>query len=213
MEVTPLELWLQRASRCLAESSVAQVRREIQEHYESAREAAIEDGIAPEQAAAAALASLGDPARANRAYRKVLLTATEVRVLNNAAWERRVVCSRPKLVWLMRAIPAAAFTAAAILFNAGFESGARMLFQLALCAALFFLAPTLPLYTPSRARLFRRLKWSLIIALNVLALIPIMAEWVTFAAIIMSTAVYEDWIHRSIRRKLPVEQWPKSLYL
>ena len=39
--MTALESWLQQATRHLSAESAAQVRTEIREHYESAREAAL----------------------------------------------------------------------------------------------------------------------------------------------------------------------------
>ena len=62
----PLEQWLSAATRGLSPESSARVRAEIQQHYDSAREA----GDDP-------IAALGDPKAANRAYRKVLLTKWE----------------------------------------------------------------------------------------------------------------------------------------
>jgi hypothetical protein len=64
--VTPLEQWLSDATRGLSVESAARVREEIQQHYDSAREAGSD-----------ALAALGNPRTANRAYRKVLLTEQE----------------------------------------------------------------------------------------------------------------------------------------
>ena len=42
--MTGLDIWLQQATRRLAKDSAAQVRIEIREHYESAREVAMSDG-------------------------------------------------------------------------------------------------------------------------------------------------------------------------
>jgi hypothetical protein len=64
--VTPLESWLFDATRGLTAESAAQVRAEIQQHYDSASEAGDD-----------AIAALGNPRAANRAYRKVLLTRQE----------------------------------------------------------------------------------------------------------------------------------------
>ena len=55
-----LETWLRRATFHLSASSAAQVRSEIQEHYESARDEARGGGATPEEADRRALASLGD---------------------------------------------------------------------------------------------------------------------------------------------------------
>jgi hypothetical protein len=64
--ITPLDQWLSGATRGLSAESAARVRAEIQQHYDSACEAGDN-----------ALAALGDPRAANRAYRKVLLTEQE----------------------------------------------------------------------------------------------------------------------------------------
>src|SRR5271165_5355508 len=93
-----LETWLRRATRQLSATSAAQVRSEIQEHYESARDEALGGGAAPNEADRRALASLGDARTAGRHYRKVLLTASEDRLLRETTWEARAVCSR--LRWL-----------------------------------------------------------------------------------------------------------------
>ena len=42
--MTRLDTWLKQATRHLSKGSVAQVRTEIQEHYESARETAMSGG-------------------------------------------------------------------------------------------------------------------------------------------------------------------------
>ena len=59
--MTPdLDCWLQQATRSLSKDSTAQVRTEIQEHYQSAREAN-----------RMALIALGDARIANTQYRRV----------------------------------------------------------------------------------------------------------------------------------------------
>ena len=67
--MSSLYLWLLDATEGLSAESAAQVREEIQQHYDSACEAG-----AP---AADVIRALGDPRAANRAYRKVLLTKRE----------------------------------------------------------------------------------------------------------------------------------------
>ena len=64
--MAPLEKWLSDATRGLSPESAAQVRSEIQMHYDSASEAGDD-----------AIAALGDPRAANLGYRKVLLTEHE----------------------------------------------------------------------------------------------------------------------------------------
>jgi hypothetical protein len=64
--MTPLEQWLSDATPGLSAESAALVREEIEQHYESACQAGDD-----------AIAILGSPRAANRAYRKVLLTEQE----------------------------------------------------------------------------------------------------------------------------------------
>ncbi len=65
--MTPLDRWISKATRKLSPESAASVREEIQQHCDSSREAGADDAVA----------ALGDPAAANRQYRKVLLTEQE----------------------------------------------------------------------------------------------------------------------------------------
>jgi len=64
---TELKIWLKQATRHLSKDSAAQVQTEIQEHYESAREAAISDGSALEEAARFALAGMNGAVRGDGA--------------------------------------------------------------------------------------------------------------------------------------------------
>ena len=57
--MTGLDIWLQQATRRLAKASAGQVRTEIREHYESAREVAMSGGANPVEADRLALAAPG----------------------------------------------------------------------------------------------------------------------------------------------------------
>src|ERR1700690_3442335 len=153
--MTRLDSWLNRATRHLSKDSLAQVRTEIQEHYESAREAAIESGATADEADRLALADLGDAKAANRQYRRVLLTSAEARMLREGSWEARAVCSRPWLKRLLLAMPVAALFAAAALFLTGSITVAWALLVGGIGIGLLVAAPFLPVYTPSRGRIFR----------------------------------------------------------
>src|SRR5579872_3588438 len=111
-----LDRWLKQATRHLASDSAGQVRGEIREHYESAREAAINNGATAHQADQLALAALGDAKTANRQYRKVLLTTAEARLLREGNWESRAICSHRISRPLLLAAPALAVLAAVVLF-------------------------------------------------------------------------------------------------
>jgi hypothetical protein len=214
--MTPLlENWLTQATRCLSKDSIAQVRSEIQQHYESAREAALHSGatIDGDEADRLAVADLGDAQIANRQYRKVLLTSSEARMLREGNWEARAICSRPWLKWLLLAMPGAALFAAAALFITGASSLAWTLLAGGIGIGFLFAAPFLPVYTPSRGRAFRGVKWVVLLAMLLLAFGPGTLKW---SWLLFSCLWPMFWIERtrvSIRRKLPVAEWPKQLYL
>jgi hypothetical protein len=169
-------------------------------------------GATAAEADQSAVTALGDPRAANRQYRNVLLTSAEARMLRDAAWEARAVCSRPWLKRLLLAVPVAALFAAAAMFLSGAITEARVLLAGAIGMGLFFVAPFLPLYTPSRGRVFRRVKWVVLTGVLVLALGPDVLKW---SWLLMSYLwlSWLEWTRVSIRRKLPVAEWPRQLYL
>src|SRR5579859_6531288 len=97
--MTRLDSWLLQATRGLSKDSASQVRAEIHEHYRSAHDDATAGGTSSDEADRLAVTALGDPKIANRQYRNVLLTSGEARMLRDAKWESRAVCSRPWLWW------------------------------------------------------------------------------------------------------------------
>ncbi len=209
--MSALEYWLNEAARGLSKDSAAQVRNEIREHYESAREAAITNGATPEEADRFAYRALGDAEDANAQYRNVLLTSGEARVLGEGNWEA-CVCSRPWIRWLLAAIPLAAVLAAVALFFTRSVDAARVLAIGGTGMGLVFAAPLLPIYTRSRSRIFRPVKWILLIATLVLAFGPNALQWSWLLASCLWPLMWIEWTRMSIRRKLPVAKWPKQLY-
>ncbi|MEO8131397.1 MAG: hypothetical protein ABI822_30155, partial [Bryobacteraceae bacterium] len=176
--MTRLDDWLRRATRHLSSKSAAQVRSEIQEHYELSRETALSEGAAAEEADRLAMAALGDARTANCQYRRVLLTSAEARLLRESIWEVRTVCARPWLKRALLATPVAALLAAILVFVAsGGSQMFRMLLVMGIGAGLMFAAPFLPLYTPRRARTFRLMKWLVLMGAVVLALGPNPVAW------------------------------------
>jgi hypothetical protein len=200
-----LDIWLGQATRGLSKDSTARVRSEIQEHYESARESALSGGSTVDEADRMALAALGDATVANRQYRRVLLTSSEARMLREGNSEARLVCS---LKWARLIIPIAALVAAAAFFSAGATALARVLLVAGVGMGVVFMAPFLPIYTPSRGRVFRFVKW--VAQLAVLGVV-FKLSWLFFAC--FWALAWVEWTRVSIRRKLPVTAWPKQLYL
>lgn len=211
--MTRLDGWLTQATRHLSRDSAARVRSEIQEHYEAARDASMRNGAAADDADLSAVTALGDAKTANCQYRNVLLTSSEARMLREGAWEARAVCSRPWVKWALLAVPAAALLAAGTLFLKGNLDLARILLVGGIGMGFLFGAPFLPIYTPARARVFRALKWMVLLAIMVLSFGPEALRW---SWLLMSTLWVVFWIEstrESIRRKLPEAEWPKQLYL
>jgi hypothetical protein len=209
--MTGLESWLEQATRHLSKNSCAQVRTEIQEHHESAREAATAGGANSEEADRLALRDLGDAKTANCQYRGVLLTSAEARMLREGNWEARAVCSRPWLKLLLLATPGAALFAAATLFFSGRITIEWPVLVGGVC--LLFAAPFLPVYTPSRGRIFRVVKWIVLLGTLGLAFGPGTLKWSWLLFSCLWPMAWIEWTRISIRRKLPVAQWPRHLYL
>jgi len=211
--MTRLESWLKQATRQLSKDSKAQVRAEIQEHYESARDAAVSAGAAVDDADRQAVAALGDARTANCQYRRVLLTTAEARLLREGNWEAQVMCSRGWLKWMLLPMPLAALAAAAALFYAGAPGPARVLLVAAFGLGFVFGAPFLPVYTPSRARVYRVAKWVVMTAILGFAFGADALKWSWLLVSCLWPMFWVEWTRASIRRKLRATEWPKQLYL
>lgn len=213
--MSTLELWLKQATRHLSRDSSEQVRAEIREHYDSALEAALASGASAADADRQALAALGDAKSANRGYRKVLLTSGEARLLREGKWEAQLFCTRGIAKFLVFLVPLLTLYAALVLFRSGEDVPGRILLLGGLAMGLLFLIPSLPIYTPSRGRLARIVKWAVL----GVAAIPLLTlgthawdySWLLFA--VLWPVIWIERTRISIRRKLPVAQWPKHLYL
>lgn len=208
--MTALHQWLAQATRHLSKDSAAQVRTEIQEHYESAREAAMSRGATAEEAEGLAVTALGNAKAANCQYRKVLLTSAEARMLRDGNREARAICSRLWLKRMLLAMPVAALLAACALFLHGAIAAARVLLPAGIAMGLLFAAPYLPIYTPSRSRVYRLVKWAVLVGLlwDVLG-----ADALKYCWLPVWIPAWTEWTRVSIRRKLTVVEWPKQLYL
>jgi hypothetical protein len=211
--MTGLDIWLRLATRHLAKDSADQVRSEILEHYESAREAAITDRASSDEADRLALNALGDARTANCQYRNVLITSAEARMLREGNWEANAICSRPWLKWLIVAVPVAAVIAATALFFTGHAAVARDVLISGLGMSPLLAAPLLPIYTASRGRVYRVVKWVAMTGALVLVFGPETFKWSWLLISCMWPIASTEWTRASIRRKLPMAAWPKHLYL
>ena len=211
--MSDLERWLREATRHLAADSIAQVQREIGEHYESAREAAIAGGNSGEEADRIAMRALGDAKTANCQYRQVLLTSGEARLLREGKWEARAICSRPWLKWLLIAVPVVLVEAAATSYFHGKVGLAKDLLLAGIGMSPLFAAMLLPINTPLRGRISRYGKWVALTLAVVLLLGPdaLKSSWLVMTCFWLIGRT--EWTRASIRRKLPVSAWPRHLYL
>jgi hypothetical protein len=212
--MTALETWLQTATRHLCQDSAVQVRTEIREHYESAQESALGEGSSREEADRLAIAALGDANVANRQYRRVLLTRGEMRLLRESNWEARAICSSRLVKWLLLSIPTTAVMASIWLFLAGGHVDlARTLLVGGSALGIGLVGPFLPIGTPSRAFIYRIVKWAAIA--SAIAVVygsdALRLPWLLCATI--WPIVWVEVARISIRRKLPVAEWPRQLYL
>lgn len=210
MRATTLELWLREATRGLSSGSTAQVRREIQEHYESARDEALQAGASLPEADRRALASLGNPTTARNAYHNVLLTASEARLLREISWEARVVCSRRRWAFVL---PLVTFCAAVSFFAVRQTYLGCMLLLGAAGLLLLLASPLLPIYTPARSRAFRALRWTWLAAMLLLAFWPDIRTQFWLLASCAWPILWVEWRLARVRSKLPRSQWPKLLHL
>jgi len=211
--MSKLDDWLREATRHLARESAATVRREIRDHYESAREAAFADGHSAEEAETIAVNSLGDAKTAKCQYRRVLLTSAEAGMLRKGKVEARAVCSRPWLKWLLVAIPMALIEAASVLFFHGKPELARDLLLAGIGMSPLFAALLLPIYTASRSRVYRYAKWIVMTAAILLLFGPDALKWSWLLISCLWPMEWTEWTRASLRRKLPVSAWPRHLYL
>lgn len=208
MMTMSLEMWLAQATKCLSKDSARQVGSEILEHYQLTREAAIHAGSEPEEAGRLALEALGDPKIANEDYRRVLLTSSEAKILREGNWEARALCSHHWFKWLLTAGPVGVLIASAAEYANGNPSLARDLFAGSIVLGILIAAPFLPVYTPTRARVYRTAKW-----IVYMGALMVVIPWPWLLATSLWPLAWSEWTRVSIRRKLPVSQWPKHLYL
>jgi len=210
---TSLDRWLNQAVKRLSQDSADLVRREIQEHYDSAREAALQQGIDPQQADLMALQALGDPCAANRQYRKVLLTSSEARVLRQSDAESRLICSNGWAKWVLLSTPGTLLLISAISLAMHQSKLALGVLVLSVLMTLFFIVPLLPIYTPGKGRIFRVIKWAMMIGSIVVLFGPDGWNWAWLNTCCLYPVIYMEWKRMMIRRKLPISRWPKQLYL
>ena len=205
--------WLERAARGLPRESADRVRTENQERYEATRAEAISQGSDPVTAANIAVAALGDPDTANLSHCHALLTAREARVLRRGVQEWKFISSHSWLRLLLLSASAVACAGAVKLLLVGWNLPGRLLLAFGMGGGIPLLISILPVYTLSRGPIFRGVKWVAQILALVLAFGPGGLAIYWLVALCICQLIWSEYIRRSIRRKLPVIQWPRHLYV
>jgi hypothetical protein len=213
MIMNELENWLKQATSHLSRDAAAKVRAEITEHFEASCEAAIAAGTSPQDAERQAIAALGDPRLANCDYRGVLLTADEARVLREGSREARAVCSR---AWIKPALVAGylvILATAATFALTGHSAWATDAVLAAFGISPFVGAPFLRIDTPARGLAFRIAKWIALGTATILINSPNVWRYSWLVISCLGPIAVIEITRASIRRKLPVQSWPRHLYL
>jgi hypothetical protein len=177
-----------------------------------AREAAVSNGASADEADRAALANLGDAVTVNCQYKRVMLTSAEASILRSASQEARAICSRKWLKWPLRGFAATGLLAAVTSHLNGATDAARMSLALTLAAALLLAMITLPVHTAMRGRVFRAMKWAVILAIMALAIGPQMSKQWWLLTTCLWPMMWIEVVRASIRRKLPLSTWPRQLF-
>jgi hypothetical protein len=197
--MTALENWLAVASEGLSPESVEKVRTEIEEHYGSA----VASGASDEEA----IAALGDASRANWQYRKVLLTRADVKWL--ALVKRRGEGRGP--LFPLYVISAAGLLGGTANSLQGVPFWALPLLPMTVLHAVLHIPRWVSIDTKLRSYVYRTLRWAAITF--VLVLFAKTWSWrppMLFAYVVFVGVEFRDYL---LRRKLPVGEWPKELYL
>jgi hypothetical protein len=150
---------------------------------------------------------------ANRRYREVLLTDSEARLLREGNWEAGTVCSSSWLRWLFLAVAFTVFLGAGVLFVKGDAYMGWAMAAGGISAGIVFAAPFLPIHTPLRARVVRGVRWALLLGVLVLPFASDVYRWSWLIFACVWPILQTEWTRVSIRRKIPVAQWPRHLYL
>jgi hypothetical protein len=201
-----LEQWLDAATRGLSGSAATRVRAEIGEHYASALESAVAVGIDSIEAERRAVAELGDAKTANREYRRVLLTQKEADLLRDSTFMAAPHHWIGVLLW-----------AAMVVYAVSVRNSAFIYF-IAWCA----IEPALRSVRISSIRtgwIVRVCRWVAVAACYA-SLINAAPEYSRNLLTLVSSFVFVIGAHVHmeyrlfvIRRKLPIEQWPRRLWV
>ena len=198
-----LEQWLEVATQGLCDSAAARVRAEIGEHYLSALESANSAGVDQRDAERRALHALGDAKVANRQYRRVLVTESEARTLSQ-------LTSRWPPVGAILVLGTTAIYAVSVR-----TSELNYLF---VCFAIQTVLRAIPISSIRAGWIVRILRWvndTVFYTIWFVTAMAFMKSPVQAAGIIVMAlgAVHREYKFFVLRRKVPVEQWPRLLWI
>jgi len=206
--------WIGVAACGLSKDAWVRVREETYAHYESAREESLREGASEEHANAAALSSLGNARTANKQYKKIHLTEWENKLMRQDECSTRALGKRPYLLIVPLILMCAAVAGFAI------NPGQATLLLLAGAAGLCFVfgAPFLvPINTPLKGLIYRtiRLTWLVAMIWFAYGIDGRSESWAMFFSMgvpVLWILTWLEWSRASTRRKLPISEWPRSLY-
>ena len=197
-----LEHWLDVATKGLCESAAERVRAEIGEHYASALESAVKRGVDSVEAERHAVAALGDAKTANREYRRVLITEREENLLSSLGWGSRRRQFGIMVLWALPLIVIRFWTSEADYILAALVTQGVL--------------QTIPISSVRAAWVVRILRWAVMAAFYATLFARMLPKGM-FPAVVMLwmplVMAYHEYKLCVIRRKLPVEQWPRRLWV
>ena len=200
-----LEQWLEVATRGLCDSAAARVRAEIGEHYLSAIESAGSAGVDQRDAERRALHALGEAKVANRQYHRVLLTESEARTLS------RLTSRWPPVVGILLLAPFAIY--------AIFTRTSELNFLFAFCVVEVALR-AIPVSSIRAGWVVRIFRWVNLTVFYTMWLVGVMDLGKSPAVLLVGmtlfnvvAVVHTEYTRFVLRRKVPVEQWPRMLWI
>jgi lipopolysaccharide export LptBFGC system permease protein LptF len=214
-KIDSINAWIDVATCGLAKDAWVRVREETYTHYESAREESSVKGASEQQAREAALASLGNARAANKQYKGIHLTAWENKLMRQDECAARALHARPYL-WI---VPVLLVCAAVAAFTLRPERTTLTLLVGAIGLCFVFGVPfMIPINTRVRGNIYRTIRLTWLVAIMWLAYGAegpggSWAMFFTMGGPILWMIAWMEWSRASARKKLPVAEWPRSLYL
>ena len=124
-----------------------------------------------------------------------------------------MICANNWVKWMMLSTPGTLLLLSTIFLAMHQYNLARGMLVFGALMAIFFMPPFLPIYTVSRGRIYRAIK-SIVLIGGVLVLFgwdSRIGLWL--ASCCFFPMFFNEWKRMMIRRKLPIGQWPKQLFL